>query len=73
MQTILKEDNADIMEDLKDERVVAGLLDAIHLLWLLKSSQIGKPEHKDYRKALEPKAAQIVGALFKHYKVRLFL
>jgi hypothetical protein len=56
-------------EAFADPSVVTSLLDIVCILSVDRSTDISKPENKEYRALLEKKAPGILSGLFKFYRV----
>lgn len=52
----------------QDPEVLAGLLDIVCIMWLLRSKEIGDPANQEYRSLLEKKGSKILSLLFKTYR-----
>ena len=64
-------DEGTFAEAFSDSTTVTALLDIVCIMWVSRSTDIAKPENKEYRGLLEKKAAGILSILFKYYKVRM--
>ena len=57
-----------VPEKPQDPEVLAGLLDIVCIMWLLRSKEIADPANQEYRSLLEKKGAKILSLLFKTYR-----
>ncbi len=51
-----------------DNRIVAGLIDIVCIMWMARSKELALKENSEYRSLLEKKAAKILTILFKFYR-----